>query len=161
MRTLQTSMVRDNIPDICGADNKFEPCVQRSFTKLILVFYIYIYIYLYMSMGREADGKEEKHHMKLTEKTEGSICCDMKTITLKKARVSAGLRSLWTVIYETPCLILPELKEIGCCVFTVNKWQCIKEIHNPSNSHQNGKKLQNSNLGMMFQLRKGKTVCFG
>lgn len=39
---------------------------------------------LKMCMGREADGEEEQHHMKLTEKTEGSICCDTKTITLKK-----------------------------------------------------------------------------
>lgn len=36
-------------------------------------------------MGKDTDGEEAKHHMKLTEKAEGSICCDTKTITLKKA----------------------------------------------------------------------------
>lgn len=45
-----------------------------------------------MCMGSEADGKEEKHHMKLTEKTEGSICCDMKAITLKKSKGKCWLK---------------------------------------------------------------------
>jgi len=45
-----------------------------------------------MCMGREADGKEEKHNMTLTEKTEGSICCDMKIITLKKANGKCWLK---------------------------------------------------------------------
>lgn len=53
---------------------------------------IYIYIKRKMCMGSEADGKEEKHHMKLTEKTEGSICCDMKAITLKKSKGKCWLK---------------------------------------------------------------------
>lgn len=45
-----------------------------------------------MCTGREADGEEEKHHMKLTEKTEGSVCCDMKTLTLKKPKGKCWLK---------------------------------------------------------------------
>lgn len=56
--------------------DKCELFVQSSFTKLF---------YFNMCMGRDTDGEETKHHMKLTEKAEGSICCDTKTITLKKA----------------------------------------------------------------------------
>lgn len=48
-----------------------------------------------MCIGRDTDGEEEKHHMKLTEKAEGSICCDMKTITLKKAEGKCWLKEAW------------------------------------------------------------------
>lgn len=58
-------------------------------------------------MGRDADGEEEKHHMKLTEKAEGSICCDMKTITLKKAKGKCWLKEAWNT--KTWSLILPDV----------------------------------------------------
>ena len=67
------------------ADKEFKLCVQTGFTKLF-------FFLRKMCIGREADGEEEKHHMKLTEKTEGSICCDMKTITLKKAKGKCWLK---------------------------------------------------------------------
>lgn len=58
-------------------------------------------------MGRDADGEEEKHHMKLTEKAEGSICCDMKTITLKKAEGKCWVKGAWnTKLWNTVWVFL-------------------------------------------------------
>lgn len=48
--------------------------------------------FLNMCMGSDTDGEGEKHHMKLTEKAEGSICCGTKTITLKKAEGKCWLK---------------------------------------------------------------------
>lgn len=68
-------------------DKEFELCVQTSFK--------FFFFQRKMCMGRDADGEEEEHHMKLTEKAEGSICCDMKTITLKKAKGKCWLKEAW------------------------------------------------------------------
>lgn len=62
------------------------------------------------------------------------------------------------IIYEAPCVILPEMKEIGCCMFTVNKWQCIKEIPNPSISHPNGKKTAEFNFGYDVSVKERKNL---
>lgn len=67
------------------ADREFELCVQTGFTKLFFFFKKDVY-------GERSRWGEEKHHMKLPEKTEGSICCDMKTITLRKAKHNCWLK---------------------------------------------------------------------
>lgn len=46
-------MVRDNIPDIHGADNKFELRVQRSFIE-------FTYIYLYISLKKDVYGERSR-----------------------------------------------------------------------------------------------------